>query len=47
MHDLLSRNEIYGAIKKSDAAQRLTSLAKKRGGKDNISVVVINIKEKR
>jgi len=46
MHDLVSRNEIYGAIKKSDAAQRLTALAKKRGGKDNISVVVINIKEK-
>ena len=46
MHDLVSRNEILTAMKKPDPAEKLTSLAKKLGGKDNISVVTINIKER-
>jgi len=46
MHDLISRNEILAALKKPDTAEKLTLLAKKRGGKDNISVITINIKEK-
>jgi protein phosphatase len=46
MHDLVSRDEILAALKKPDAAEKLTLLAKKYGGKDNISVIIINIKEK-
>jgi len=44
MHDLVNKNEILSEIKKPKAAEILTELAKKRGGKDNISVVTINIK---
>ena len=44
MHDLINKNEILSEIKKPKAAEILTELAKKRGGKDNISVVTINIK---
>jgi len=46
MHDLLSQKEIQDVIEKTNAAEILTDLAKKKGGKDNISVVTINIKEK-
>jgi protein phosphatase len=45
MHDLLSQDEILAALEKPKAAEKLTDLAKKRGGKDNISVITINIKE--
>jgi protein phosphatase len=46
MHDLLSQEEIRAALGKSKAAEKLTGLAKKRGGKDNISVITITIKER-
>jgi len=46
MHDLISQNEILEVINKPNAAELLTNMAKKKGGKDNISVVTINIKEK-
>jgi len=45
MHDLVSQGEILAALDKPKAAEKLTDLAKKRGGKDNISVITINIKE--
>jgi len=47
MHDLISPDEILAALKKSNAAEKLTGIAKKRGGKDNISVITIEIKEKK
>ena len=49
MHDLVSTDEIHSALKKPEAEQKLTDFAKKRGGKDNISVITImvsNIKTK-
>jgi len=46
MHDLVSQDEIRAALGKPKAAEKLTALAKKRGGKDNISVITINIKER-
>jgi len=48
LHDLVSNKEIAALLEKSDAAGKLNALAKKYGGKDNISVIVINlnIKEK-
>ena len=45
MHDLVSQDEILAVLDKPEAAEKLTSLAKKYGGKDNISVITINIKE--
>jgi len=46
MHDLVSQNEILAALEKpKKAAEKLTGLAIKRGGKDNISVITIVIKE--
>jgi protein phosphatase len=45
MHDLLSQGEILAVLNKPKAAEKLTDLAKKCGGKDNISVITINIKE--
>ena len=45
MHDLVPQGEILAALNKPKAAEKLTDLAKKRGGKDNISVITINIKE--
>ena len=47
MHDLLSQDEIRATLAKPKAAEKLTGLAKKRGGKDNISVITIDIKERR
>ncbi|MCL2763829.1 MAG: protein phosphatase 2C domain-containing protein [Treponema sp.] len=47
MHDLVSQEEITKVLSNSkNAAEKLVELAKKYGGKDNISVVIINIKEK-
>jgi protein phosphatase len=46
MHDLVPQSEILAVLGKSKAAEKLTGLAKKRGGKDNISVITINIKER-
>jgi protein phosphatase len=45
MHDLVSSDEILREIKNPKAAEVLTALANKKGGKDNISVVTIRIKE--
>jgi len=51
MHDLVSQKEIQEILdnpklKGEAAAKKLVDLAKKYGGKDNISVVIINVKEK-
>ena len=46
MHDLVSQKEIQDVLDKPNAAQMLTDIAKQKGGKDNISVVTIHIKEK-
>jgi len=46
MHDLVQQDEISAALEKPKAAEKLTGLAKKRGGKDNISVITITLKEK-
>jgi serine/threonine protein phosphatase PrpC len=45
MHDLVIHNEILSELKNPEAAEILTDLAKKAGGKDNISVITINIIE--
>jgi len=45
MHSLLSQKEISEILGRPDAAAKLNALAKKYGGNDNISVVVINIME--
>jgi len=44
MHDLISFDEILSALNEPNTAESLTSLAKERGGKDNISVITIIIK---
>lgn len=46
LHDLVGQNEIALTLKEANAAEKLNNLAKKAGGKDNISVVTINVKEK-
>ena len=46
MHDLVSLNEIHDLIDKPNAAELLADLSIKKGGKDNISVVTITVKEK-
>jgi len=46
MHDLVPQTEIFNVMDKPNAAELLTEMAKKEGGKDNISVVTINVKEK-
>jgi len=51
MHDLVSQKEILETLDNPKtggeaAAQKLVDLSKKYGGKDNISVVIINVKEK-
>ena len=46
MHDLVSQKEIQDVIDNPKAAEMLTDMAKKKGGKDNISVVTINIEER-
>jgi len=46
MHDLVSQDEISEAINKPNATELLVNMAIKKGGKDNISVVTINIMEK-
>ena len=43
MHDLVSSKEISSIIGKPNAAEILKDTANKYGGKDNISVIVINI----
>jgi protein phosphatase len=45
MHDLVPKNEILSALEKKDAAKNLKDAANKKGGKDNISVITITLKE--
>jgi protein phosphatase len=45
MHDLVPKDEIQSALEKQDAAEKLKDNANKKGGKDNISVVTITLKE--
>jgi len=45
MHDLVSQGEIAFTLKLPMPAEKLTAMAKKNGGCDNISVVTIQIKE--
>jgi len=44
MHDLVEFNEITSALKSLSPAKKLVSMAKKRGGRDNISVIIIKVK---
>jgi len=46
MHDLIQKNEIAAVLEKSNPAEKLTDISKKYGGKDNISVIIVNIKIK-
>jgi PPM family protein phosphatase len=46
MHDLLTPDEILQALKSGNPAKKLVKMAKERGGKDNISVIIIKVKEK-
>ncbi|MCL2175732.1 MAG: serine/threonine-protein phosphatase [Treponema sp.] len=43
MHDMLEFDEIYSIMVKPNAAEKLNDMSKKKGGKDNISIVIINI----
>jgi serine/threonine protein phosphatase PrpC len=45
MHDLVEQKEIPAALKLPKSAEELVNLAKTRGGRDNISVITITIKE--
>jgi protein phosphatase len=45
MHDLIPQDEIANMLKSPKSAEKLVKMAKKRGGKDNISVIVIKVKE--
>jgi len=45
MHDLVGQKEITSALKFPMSAKKLTAMARKKGGRDNISVVTIKIKE--
>jgi len=46
MHDLVPKNEIAAVLEKPNPAEKLTDMSKKYGGKDNISVIIVNIKTK-
>jgi len=46
MHDLVPMNEIAAVLEKPNPAEKLTDMSKKYGGKDNISVIIVNIKIK-
>ena len=46
MHDLVPFNEIASVLEKPNPAEKLTDISKKYGGKDNISVIIVNIKIK-
>jgi len=46
MHDLIPLDEIAKALKSWKPAKKLAAMANKYGGKDNISVITIKIKEK-
>lgn len=46
MHDLVDQKDIVAALKLPKSAEELVKLAKARGGRDNISVITIRIKEK-
>jgi protein phosphatase len=45
MHDLLQPDEIAKTLKSRKPAKKLVEMSKKRGGKDNISVIIIEVKE--
>jgi protein phosphatase len=45
MHDLVPHNEIAAALEQKAPAEKLVSMAKKKGGNDNISVIIIKVKE--
>jgi len=45
MHDLVEQKKIASALKLPMSAKKLTAMAKKHGGRDNISVITIKIKE--
>ena len=45
MHDLIPPDEITKTLKSGKPAKKLVEMAKKRGGKDNISVIIIEVKE--
>jgi protein phosphatase len=46
MHDLIPPDEIAKTLKSGKSAKKLVEIAKKRGGKDNISVIIIEVKER-
>jgi protein phosphatase len=46
MHDPVEQKKISAALKLPGSAERLVKMAKERGGRDNISVITIKIKEK-
>jgi protein phosphatase len=46
MHDLIPPDEVAKTLKLEKPAKRLVEIAKKRGGKDNISVIIIEVKER-
>jgi len=43
MHDMVSKSEISNLMDQADGADKLNDLAKKYGGKDNISIVTVKI----
>jgi len=45
LHDLVEKKEIADLIKLPKSAEKLTEIAKKHGGRDNISVITIQVKE--
>jgi len=46
MHDYVSMEEILSSLKKPNAAACLNSIAKEKGGIDNISIVTVSISDK-
>jgi protein phosphatase len=46
MHDLIPPDEIAKTLKSGKPAKKLVEMAKKHGGKDNISVIIIEVKER-
>ena len=45
MHDLVHHDEISAALKQKEPAEKLVAMAKKKGGLDNISAIIIEVKE--